>query len=360
MAIDANKVYHVMNGNATTRRMNLYSSGSVSNGMNVVLYDNDDSNEQKWYFDGERFFPESGTGSSYHKFCLDRYTASTYRDNADIWEATAADAAAQVVEVIKYGYYQRVRLKTKIKNASNEEVYYYLTAGANANGTGSGKSAGVAGNIYWAEEITTGSQAMRQNWIFTEVGSSSGGNSEDTDSDIKIPSSKYTYICQRTYPWVNNNYNITSSRFKDYGCAAAAATMFMQIMANDPTIVPEDLFEWGVITNSEGYPFATWNTAGASVSYTFNKVADSWDSTARSNIYNEINSGRPVMIHLNGPNNGTHFVVGYGLKAGTTISNMTNDKIYVLDPWTEDNKTLKNTMDCKDEWANFDNVRIAQ
>ena len=191
MAIDANKVYHVMNGNATTRRMNLYSSGSVSNGMNVVLYDNDDSNEQKWYFDGQRFFPESGTGSSYHKYCLDRYTASTYLDNADMWEATAADAAAQVVEVIKYGYYQRVRLKTKITNADGEKVYYYLTAGANTNGTGSGKTAGAAGNIYWAEEITTASQMMRQNWIFTEVGTSSSG--DDNSGDTEDNNDDYDY-----------------------------------------------------------------------------------------------------------------------------------------------------------------------
>ena len=36
-----------MNARATTRRLNLYSSGSASNGMNVVLYTNDTSNEQK-------------------------------------------------------------------------------------------------------------------------------------------------------------------------------------------------------------------------------------------------------------------------------------------------------------------------
>ena len=45
--ISANKTYHIMNARATTRRLNLYSSGSASNGMNVVLYTNDTSNEQK-------------------------------------------------------------------------------------------------------------------------------------------------------------------------------------------------------------------------------------------------------------------------------------------------------------------------
>ena len=35
---------------SSTRRLNLYSSGTAADGMNVVLYDPDETNEQKWYY----------------------------------------------------------------------------------------------------------------------------------------------------------------------------------------------------------------------------------------------------------------------------------------------------------------------
>ena len=89
--------YKITSGLATSpyfRKLNLYSSGSVSNGMNVVLYETDQSNEQKWYFDGERLYPET---DSTHRYCLDRYTASTYLDNADKPCIVAIDEFQQIV-----------------------------------------------------------------------------------------------------------------------------------------------------------------------------------------------------------------------------------------------------------------------
>lgn len=162
--ISANKTYHIMNARATTRRLNLYSSGTAANGMNVVLYTNDNTNEQKWYFDGDRLYPETN-----RNYCLDRYTASTYLNNADIWKASASDAAAQLVDVVKAGDYCNIRLRTKVNGE-----YYYLTAVGDANGSGSGKSTASKGNVYWAPSL--GSSSLVQKWMFTEVdGSSSGG-----------------------------------------------------------------------------------------------------------------------------------------------------------------------------------------
>ena len=79
---------------------NLYSSGTAANGMNVVLYTSDNSDEQKWLFDGDRLRPKTDI-----TFCLDRYTASTYLNNADIWKASAKDAVAQKIELEAYGIY---------------------------------------------------------------------------------------------------------------------------------------------------------------------------------------------------------------------------------------------------------------
>ena len=36
------------------RMLNLYSSGTARNGMNVLLYTEDNTNEQKWVFDGDK------------------------------------------------------------------------------------------------------------------------------------------------------------------------------------------------------------------------------------------------------------------------------------------------------------------
>ena len=169
--ISTNKTYHIMNARATTRRLNLYSSGTAANGMNVVLYTNDNTNEQKWYFDGDRLYPETN-----RNYCLDRYTASTYLDNADIWKASASDAAAQIVDVVKAGDYCNIRLRTKVNGE-----YYYLTAVGDANGSGSDKSTTSAGNVYWAPSL--GSSSLVQKWMFTEVDGSSSGGETGGDGD---------------------------------------------------------------------------------------------------------------------------------------------------------------------------------
>ena len=167
MSIETNKTYKIRSAISSTRMLNLYSSGTAANGMNVVLYTSDDSNEQKWLFDGDRLRPKTDT-----TFCLDRYTASTYLNNADIWKASAKDAAAQKIELEAHGIYYYIRLQTKVGGKD-----YYLTASNNTNGnaTATGKQAGADGNVYWAEQLNGGGD-YHQLWFFTEdSGSSSGG-----------------------------------------------------------------------------------------------------------------------------------------------------------------------------------------
>ena len=190
--ISANKTYHIMNARATTRRLNLYSSGSASNGMNVVLYMNDTSNEQKWYFDGDRLYPETN-----RNYCLDRYTASAYLDNADIWKASASDAAAQLVDVVKAGDYCNIRLRTKVNGE-----YYYLTAVGDANGSGNGKSTASKGNVYWAPSL--GSSSLVQKWMFTEVDGSSSGGGETGGTPQKL-------VGPYVYSGITNDYQSAAS-----------------------------------------------------------------------------------------------------------------------------------------------------
>ena len=194
--------YKITSGLATSpyyRKLNLYSSGSVSNGMNVVLYETDQSDEQKWYFDGERLYPET---DSTHSYCLDRYAASTYLNNADIWEASAADADCQKLSIVPVSAdddYYRIRLNTKVNNE-----YYYLTAYSNANGTGAGKSTVSAGNVYWAP--ATG--GLNQKWDFSEVGGSGSGNN-NTGNTVPVKGEQITTFPTSAYFSGNNaSYNL--------------------------------------------------------------------------------------------------------------------------------------------------------
>ena len=178
MSIETNKTYKIRSAISSTRMLNLYSSGTAANGMNVVLYTSDDSNEQKWLFDGDRLRPKTDI-----TFCLDRYTASTYLDNADIWKASAKDAAAQKIKLEAHGIYYYILLQTKVDGKD-----YYLTASNNTNGnaTAVGKQAGADGNVYWAEQLNGGGD-YHQLWFFTEdSGSSSGGETGGGENGQKL------------------------------------------------------------------------------------------------------------------------------------------------------------------------------
>ena len=227
--ISTNKTYHIMNARATTRRLNLYSSGTAANGMNVVLYTNDNTNEQKWYFDGDRLYPETN-----RNYCLDRYTASTYLNNADIWKASAKDAAAQLVDVVKAGDYYNIRLRTKVNGE-----YYYLTAVGDANGSGSGKSKASKGNVYWAPSL--GSSSLVQKWMFTEVDGSSSGGETGGDGDTYTINGKTIPLSE----WPVGSYWTTDGKPYEYGknsskaftdgaiqCAGFAKYVYEQLWGN--------------------------------------------------------------------------------------------------------------------------------
>lgn len=143
---------------STSKRLNLYSSGTASDGMNVVLYDPDNTREQQWLYSNGRLYIKTNTA-----FCLDRFTGSAAPDNADIYTASSADANEQLIvfeEVAGYTNCVKIRLTNKVNGQ-----YYYLTAYNTQNGTGSGKSKTSAGNVYW----TTVLSSNLQKWTFSEV-----------------------------------------------------------------------------------------------------------------------------------------------------------------------------------------------
>lgn len=162
----------------TSKRLNLYSSGTASNGMNVVLYTPDDTREQQWLYSNGRLYIKTNTA-----FCLDRFTGSAAPDNADIYTASSADANEQLIvfeEVSGYTNCVKIRLTHKVN-----DKYYYLTAYNTQNGTGSGKSKTSAGNVFWRTAITSDLQM----WTFEEVEeTATGGLGNGTLTEGQRPS----------------------------------------------------------------------------------------------------------------------------------------------------------------------------
>ena len=208
--------------------LNLYSSGTAANGMNVVLYTSDDSNEQKWLFDGDRLRPKTDI-----TFCLDRYTASTYLNNADIWKASAKDAAAQKIKLEAHGIYYYILLQTKVGGKD-----YCLTASNNTNGnaTATGKQAGADGNVYWAEQLNDVGD-YHQLWFFTEdSGSSSGGETGGsgdtyTINGKTIPMANWPVGSYWTTDGTPNGTSLSHNN--SYECAGFARYVYSYLWGND-------------------------------------------------------------------------------------------------------------------------------
>ena len=228
MSIETNKTYKIRSAISSTRMLNLYSSGTAANGMNVVLYTSDDSNEQKWLFDGDRLRPKTDI-----TFCLDRYTASTYLNNADIWKASAKDAAAQKIKLEAHGIYYYILLQTKVDGKD-----YCLTASNNTNGnaTETGKQAGADGNVYWAEQLNDVGD-YHQLWFFTEdSGSSSGGETGGsgdtyTINGKTIPMANWPVGSYWTTDGTPNGTSLSHNN--SYECAGFARYVYSYLWGND-------------------------------------------------------------------------------------------------------------------------------
>ncbi len=198
---------------ANDKMLNLCASGSVSNGLNVANNSDNGTVEQKWFFDGSKL--RSGSN---RKYCLDRYTASTYLDNADVWEAKSSEDANQKVVIESVSSFYRIRLASKVNGE-----YYYLTSKGSGNGSSSGKKASTDGNIFWA----VADNSNYQKWNFNEVVPS--GDSK-TINGIKVPLPEYPDGSYWTTDGKPYEYGKNSSKeFEGSQCAGFARYVYFCI-----------------------------------------------------------------------------------------------------------------------------------
>ncbi len=355
--------------------LNIYgtSANDIKGGQNVCLYPASASDKmQQWKIEergsnGYRLHTVMSGKTNYVLDCSDGSISTSYKNNAHMCLETGTTDVDCAVE-FEYVGTNRVRIHLGQKGlcltattvADNDaELSNNISTSAALRGGSAGR-----GNVYWASPASEGSMTWKkQCWYVIDV----EGESEpepDPGDDVIIDEPAGVYFSQQNYPWSRPSV-ISVDDFHKYGCAAVAATMFARIMMNDSSITPEDMYDEGVWKITGGSPFATWNTSNSKkLDFNFIGPISGWSENAAPLIYDEIHANRPVIIWVHGQYGGTkldtHFVVGYGLKAGATKNGLRYNQVLVHDPWTKDNKTLQDTMNYKDEWSIFGTIRYAR
>ena len=144
--------------NAGSGKM-LALSDTAVNGQNVIQYDANSSNKQRWKYSGSKLLTMHNTN-----FSLDRYRGT---NNADVWTASSSEDNDQKVfiQVNSNTHTCRIVLLSTLDTANQ----LYLTAYGSGNGSGDGKATGSDGNVFWAAPT----DSNYQTWYYTDEGSSS-------------------------------------------------------------------------------------------------------------------------------------------------------------------------------------------
>ena len=216
------------------------------------------------------------------------------------------------------------------------------------------------------DEVSYDNNEASQVFIINKYNPSTGPDpgEEGLVNDFILNEPVDTYLSQRDdSTWVNCEDLTNVEYLKNSGCSIVVATMAARIMENDASITARDLYSWGVwgIDPADGYPWAYWTQNSQSeLSFEYDMSSDSdWES-AKTTIYSEIIMGRPVIIWVKGPNDGTHFVLAYGLKAGAKPSTLSYGQIVVHNPDSQlgqETETLRETMNSLINWSQFGSVR---
>lgn len=207
---------YIITSKVGTRKLHACTSGTASNGLNVIIKTTNDSPDQMWYFNGSRL--KSGSN---RKFCLTRDSSSTYKNNANIYESQTSQNTNQVINIVETtdGYYNIV-----LRNSIDGETLY-LTVVNNADGTNSGKSTSSYGNVYW----TTAKGSNNQKWSFTKISEPSNAT---TINGVKVPLAEFPDD-GNTYWTLDGTGSGNSKDFNGIECAGFARYIYYCIWGSD-------------------------------------------------------------------------------------------------------------------------------
>ena len=314
---------------------------------------------------------------SYVLDCSDGSISTSYKNNAHMCAETGTTDVDCAVEFEYVGGNQvRIHLGQKglcltaTTVAENDaELSNNISTSAALRGGKEGR-----GNVYWKTPADEGSMTWKkQCWEVIEV---DGGTDPDPKpepepgdgaitSDVIVSHVGDPYLSQReSSTWTECAGILPVDTLKGFGCSAVSATIVAHIMEKDNSITTRDLYDWGVWEIKDGYPYANWaQNSSCPLHFTYETTAIAGWSAAKGIIFDEILADRPVVIWLNNTAvNGTHFVVGYGLKRGASRDGLQYDQVMVYNPYPVDNPIIHEKGTLADmmkynRWKNFGSVR---
>lgn len=237
---------YIITSKVGTRKLHACTSGTASNGLNVIIKTANYSPDQMWYFNGSRL--KSGSNRDY---CLARDSSATYKDNANIYKAQSTQNTNQVVDIVATtdGYYHII-LRNKIDGET-----LYLTVVNNADGSNNGKSASSFGNVLW----DTARGSNNQKWAFERVSDPSGAVNIN---GIKVPFAEFPPDGNTYWTTTGNPTNSAGTDSKQYNgaqCAGFARYVYAQLWGSDEagSRYGTTISTNGSISNFSGLPLGT-------------------------------------------------------------------------------------------------------
>ena len=378
MAIVNGRTYRFISVYHDGYGLNIYGTGAsnIKGGQNVCLYSASTTDQmQQWEIEergSNGYRLHAVLKPSYVLDCSDGSISTSYKNNAHMCAETGTTDVDSAVEFEYVGSNQvRIHLGQKglcltaTTVAENDaELSNNISTSAALRGGSTGR-----GNVYWASPASEGSLTWKkQCWEVIEVG---GGTDPDPGddtltSDVTVSFVGDPYLSQReSSTWTECAGILPVNTLKGFGCSAVAATIVAHIMEKDNSITTRDLYDWGIWSVSEdGYPWGKrTQNANCTLHFTYEITATAGWSAAKKFIFDEILADRPVIIWLtNGTSNGTHFVVGYGLKRGASRDGLQYDQVMVYNPYPVDNPIIPEKGTLADMmkyslWKNFGSVR---
>lgn len=296
MALEIGKTYYIKNV-ATGKYLNVYGNDTVANERNVNVYTKEDVLAQKW------IVRLAGNGAQVHTaineaFALNIYTVN---NNCSMYKVADNSLADSVVDFLTVDASQNLY---RIQMMAHS---LYLTVNTSTD------------NAYFG----TDNESFYALWQLEEV---------DTSSDSEVVSSATVE---------NINQNDFGNQEHNTFCYATCILAILR-RYKGTSFTMDRLIDEGIVRGSDGY-----------VNYSstpYYSITDYLDiNNDYSDICNEIEAGRPVIIYGQSSTSG-HFVVA------DSFTSRTANGIIVMDPWTGTHvKLTESTLNSYTDYRKYTN-----
>lgn len=233
----SNGIYTFRNVAYPNKMLNLYydeRNNILANGQNVILYQHDESLEQQWRYSDSKLLTMRN-----NSYALDRYMVNgQYLYNADVWNVNAY-SQDQILQVI----IQNDNVPNGIEADGVVVIQLSdgcmnLTAVSNQNGSNSGKTSTSGGNVYWAQQSSTITNA--QKWYYKQIVPVQAVMMDRSTLSLFVGESDWLYAyvlpynaSNQTLEWESSNENVATVTKAGFVTAVGVGTTQIKAKAKD-------------------------------------------------------------------------------------------------------------------------------